>query len=71
LRIFVEVKPESKKESVVKIDDLHYIIYLKERREKGKANIALLKILKHYFGKNVILISGTTSKHKIINIIDE
>ena len=68
MRIFIEVKTESKKEALEKLDDSHYIIYLKEKREKGKANIALLKLLKHYFRQKVILVSGKTSKHKIVDI---
>jgi uncharacterized protein (TIGR00251 family) len=71
LRIFIEVKTESKKEALKKLDGSHYIIYLKEKKEKGKANIALLKLLRQYFKQNVILVSGKTSKYKIVEIITE
>lgn len=71
MRIFVEVKTESRINLVEKIDDDHYLVYLKEKREKGKANVALLKILKQFFKKNVVIMSGKTSKHKVVVVIDE
>jgi uncharacterized protein (TIGR00251 family) len=68
MRIIVDVKAESREEGVEKIDDCHYLVRIKEPRKKGKANVAVLKLLKKYLGKQVSLVSGATSTTKIIEV---
>ena len=68
MRIIVDVKAESREEGVEKIDDGHYLVRVKEPRKKGKANKAVLKMLKQHLGKQVYLVSGMTSTTKIIEV---
>jgi len=68
--IKVKVYPGSKKEEIEKINDDEYEVYLKERAEKGKANIELVKILSKEFKVSVknIKIKNPSSRKKIIEI---
>ena len=71
MRIFVKVKPGSKKEKVEKIDSAHLLISLKALAEKGRANRGLIKAVADYFGiapSRVRIASGRTSRQKIIEI---
>jgi uncharacterized protein (TIGR00251 family) len=68
MRIIVDVKAESREERVEKIDENHYLVRVKEPRKKGKANQAILKLLRKHLGKQVSLISGATSTIKIIEV---
>jgi uncharacterized protein (TIGR00251 family) len=70
MRITVEVKSQSHEEGVEKVDEGHYIVRVKEARRKGKANSAVLKLLKKRLGKQVILVSGATSTTKIIEVLE-
>jgi uncharacterized protein (TIGR00251 family) len=70
MRIQVKVKPNSNKESVEKIDNT-YIVNIKEKAEKGRANIALIKLLAKYFkvsSSNIKIRQGLTSRNKILEI---
>ncbi len=68
MRIIVDVKAESREESVEEIGEGHYLVRVKEPRKKGKANVAVLKLLKKHLGKQVALVSGATSTTKIIEV---
>jgi hypothetical protein len=71
MKIFVKVKPKAKEEKVIKISDTNFKLLVKEPPEKGRANRAVLKALADYFGtsqSNIKIISGSTSKLKIIEI---
>ena len=68
MRIEVKVKASSRVNEVLKVDDGHYIVKVSAPRQKGKANAALLKLLKRHFGRPAIMISGFTSTTKIIEI---
>jgi hypothetical protein len=71
MKIFVRVKPKAKAEKVEKIDDINFKVQVTQAPEKGKANLALIKALADYFNVNqssVQIISGSTSKLKIVNI---
>lgn len=41
-------------------------VYLKSRPVDGKANLELIKVLSKYFGKKVRIVSGFTSKKKLL-----
>ena len=43
---------------------------VKEPRQKGKANQAVLKLLKKHFGKQARLVSGATSTTKIVELLE-
>jgi uncharacterized protein (TIGR00251 family) len=69
LRITVEVKAESREDGVEMLEGGRYLVKVKEPRQKGKANQAVLKLLKKHFGKQAILVSGAKSSTKIIEIL--
>lgn len=71
MKIFVKVKPKAKEEKVEKIDDVNFKVQVKELPEKGRANRAVIKALADYFDVNqseIRIVSGSTSKLKIIEI---
>ena len=73
-KIFVRVKPRAKEEKVEKIDEVNFKVQVTQPPEKGKANIAVVKALADYFNvspSNVQIISGFSSKLKIIEIIEK
>ena len=70
MKITIEVKPNSKKEEIIKNNEGQLIVYVKENRIKGKANSAVLKLIKKHYGRPVKLVSGYKSKIKIIEIED-
>ena len=71
MRITVEVKAGSKKNEVIRGEGDRYIVRVKAPRKKGKANVAVLKLLKKHFGRQARIVSGMTSTTKIVEIDDE
>jgi len=65
--IKVKVNPNSKKQEIVK-DDKEYVVYVKSAPENNKANLELIKLLKKYFGREIEIKSGFTSRKKRIEI---
>lgn len=70
MRITVEVKAASRDEGVELIEEGRFLVKVKEPRQKGKANQAVLKILKKHFGKQARLVSGATSTTKIVELLE-
>lgn len=70
MRITVEVKAGSREDGVEMLEEGRYLVKVKEPRQKGKANQAVLKLLKKHFGKQARLVSGATSSTKIIEILE-
>jgi len=70
MRITVDVKPKSRKDSVEVIEEDHYMVRVRAPASKGKANVAVTKLLKKYLGKPVSIISGHTSSRKIF-VVEE
>jgi len=71
MKIFVKVKPNSKLDSVEKIDDKHFKIMVKEPPKQGRANLAIIKILAKYFKispQRIKIVSGVKSSQKNIEI---
>ena len=71
MKIFVKVKPKAREGKVIKLSDTNFKVSVKEAPEKGRANRAVLKALADYFNtspSNIKIISGSTSKLKIIEI---
>jgi len=71
MRVFVRVKAKSKRESVTKLDDAHFVIAVAEPPIEGRANAAVAKALAEYFGvslSRVMLVSGGTSREKVFQI---
>lgn len=61
----IKVIPNSKKEEITEGNPL--ILRIKEKPEKNKANIAVIKILSKHFKTRIRIIHGLTSKNKIID----
>jgi len=71
LIVKVYLKANASEEKIELQSDLVYNIWVKEPRIKGKANKAMLKVLKNKFGKHVSLISGAISNLKIVKVDEE
>ena len=65
------MKAGSKKNEVIRGDGGRYVVRVKAQRKKGKANTAVLKLLKKHFGRQARIVSGMTSTTKIMEIEDE
>lgn len=71
MKIFVKAKPRSKEERVERIDDTHFVVFVKKPPIQGKANQAIVRVLAEYFGvsaSSVKLASGFSSKEKIFTL---
>jgi len=68
MKIKIKVKPNSSKEEIKKISEGDFVVWLKEKPVDNKANIKLMKLLKKYFKQDAKIISGFTSKNKIIEL---
>ncbi len=71
MRINVKAKPGSRHEGVEKIDETNFTVSVKAPPVKGMANQAIIKVLAEYFNTsplNVRIISGYTSRQKIVEI---
>ena len=69
MRINVKAKPDSNENKVEKIDDLNFVVSVKDPPVQGRANRAIVKILSEYFHTpNVRIVSGHISRNKIIAI---
>jgi len=72
MKIFVKAKPLSYEESIEKIDDVNFVVSVKEAPIKGMANRAIEKALANYFkisSSQVKLIAGFSSRQKIFEIL--
>lgn len=65
MEIKVKVKAGSSKDLVEKCGE-EYIVHAKERAAGGKANRAVLKLLKKHFGKSARIVKGLKNKEKTI-----
>jgi uncharacterized protein (TIGR00251 family) len=68
MRITVDVKANSREDSVEDLGEGHFLVRVKAQRKKGKANIAVLKVLRRHFGRHAVILSGHTSTRKIVEI---
>jgi len=71
VRIIVQAKPGAREENVEKVDELTYRVSVKEPPVQGRANEAICRVLAAHFGvpkASVTIISGATSRNKIIDI---
>jgi hypothetical protein len=72
VKIFIKAKPLSKEERLEKIDEINFIVAVKEPPVQGKANRAIIKVLADYFKiapSRVRLISGFSAKQKTFEIL--
>ena len=72
MKIHIKAKPNSREEKIEKVDETHFVVSVKEPPIKGKANEAIRNALAVYFKTgtgNVKIISGYSSRNKIIEIL--
>lgn len=75
MKTHVKVIPNSKKQGVEELksrDSSHQtmIVHVKEPAEKGKANKAIINLLKKHFKKKVRIVSGFKSRRKVVEVED-
>jgi len=71
MRIFVSVKPDSKRESVKRVDESHFVVRANAPAREGKANKRVEELLAEYFDvpkMSVWLVKGATSREKVFEI---
>ena len=71
MKISVKVKPNAKQEKIEKVNESHFLIWVKEKPQEGKANKALIKVLAEYFGvpqSQIVLLKGQSSREKIFEV---
>ena len=71
MKIFVKVKPKAKEEKVQKISETNFKVWVREAPEKGRANLAVIRVLADYFDtsqSSIKIDSGSKSRLKIIEI---
>ena len=66
-RINVRVKPNAKKSEILEEGDTLKIA-VKAPAQDNKANLELIKFLSRKTGKKVRLVSGATSKNKVVEL---
>ncbi|HLA50813.1 MAG TPA: DUF167 domain-containing protein [Thermodesulfobacteriota bacterium] len=73
MKISVRVKPGSKKEEVIRVDDTHFIVHVKALPVEGKANESLVRLLSNYFNvpkSHIQILKGTRGKDKLIEVTE-
>ncbi|MFH0874513.1 MAG: DUF167 domain-containing protein [archaeon] len=69
-RLSIIVKPNSPKSEIIGYDESRQSlkVAIKEKCEDNKANIEVMKFFSRLTKKNVKIVSGMTSKRKVIEI---
>jgi len=65
----IKVQPNSGRQEITKLSEDEYKIFLKKPSEDGKANAELIKLLTKHLGKKVKIVSGKTSKKKLVEVL--
>ena len=69
MRINIKAKPNSNENKVEKIDDLNFVVSVKDPPVQGRANRAIVKMLSEYFHTpNIRIISGHISRNKVVEV---
>jgi uncharacterized protein len=71
MKITVQVKPNSRKETVTVRDDGVYVVQVAVPPVEGKANERLVEILSDHFKRPkraIQILRGTHGRHKIVEI---
>ncbi len=71
MKIFVKVRPNSKTQSVKKIDPIHFEVRTKSPPREGKANAAVINALArhlHIPKSQIKILAGAKSKQKVFEI---
>jgi uncharacterized protein (TIGR00251 family) len=70
LRVAVKVNACSGRDEVCANEDGSLTVRVKAPAQDNKANIAVMKLLSKRFGKDVRIVSGFSSKRKMVEIQD-
>ena len=70
MRIRVKVIAGAKNEGVEEKEGM-LVVRVRERAEKGRANRAVVKLLEKYFKSRVKIVSGLTSRTKVIEVEEQ
>lgn len=71
MKISVKVKPNARKNEVQHLEGSQYHVFVNVSPVDGKANEKLIELLSEYFHKpkrSITIVSGLTSKMKIVEI---
>jgi len=71
MKIFIRVKPNARKEEVVKLEANRYVVSVPAPPIEGRANEKLLEILADYFSlpkQRVRIVSGHKARTKVVEI---
>ena len=68
IKVNVKIHLNSSKEQIKKVGEKGLEIWIKEKPIDNRANIKLIKTLKKYFNRDIKIVSGFTSKNKVIEI---
>ena len=72
MKIEVKVQPNSGRQEIQKsIDGKISKVFLKKPAEDGKANAELEKFLTKSFGRRARIVSGFTSRNKVLEVENE
>lgn len=71
MRVKVRLHPDSTQEKIIKLEPGFYVVWLKEPAFDDKANIALVKMLKNYFRREVKIVHGFKTRLKLVDIADK
>jgi len=68
MKIKVKVHANSSREKIEEVGENSFEVWIKEKAVDNKANKYLEKFLGRYFGRDVQIKSGFTSRNKIVEI---
>ncbi len=71
MKIFVNTKPNARQNGVVKVDDTHFEVSVKEPPTNGRANVAVIKVVAEYFDvapSLINIVSGRASRNKVLEV---
>ena len=69
MKIKIKLHPNSSQEKIAEIEkDKKYEVWIKEKPVDGKANAYLEKYLKKHFKKDIKIVSGFSSRIKILEV---
>ena len=71
MKIFVKIKPNSRREDIKQMNDNHYLVRVKDPPHDNKANEAMIRAMGKHLDvspSDIKLIRGYSSSHKVIEI---
>lgn len=68
MRLKIKVKSNSGRQEIEKISEEEYKVFLKSSPEDNKANNELIKLLKKKFKRDIKIVSGLSSRKKVVEI---